>query len=101
MRQYYVYIMASQSRVLYVGMTNDLVRRVHQHKTHTPGAFTARYQVDKLVYFEAGSNVHAVIAREKQLKGLTRRRKVKLIEQNNPAWTDLTLGWVPATTEVE
>ena len=96
MRAYYVYIMASRSRVLYTGVTNDLARRVYEHKrSRTPG-FTSRYRITRLVYFEEFGDVRDAIAREKQLKGWVRTRKVRLIEQNNPTWEDLAGAWFAA-----
>ena len=89
-KQYYVYIMASRSRVLYVGMTNDLQRRVEQHKQKLVEGFTQRYNVTRLVYYEATNDVHAAIAREKQIKGWRRSKKTELIESINPPWNDLS-----------
>ena len=89
-KTYSVYIMASVSGVLYIGMTNDLERRVLEHKKKTVRGFSTRYNVQKLVYFESFGYVHAAIAREKQLKGWLRRRKVALIESTNPKWDDLS-----------
>jgi putative endonuclease len=86
---FYVYILASTTRTLYVGVTNDLRRRVYEHKTGIIPGFTARYKVNRLVYFEVADEALAAIAREKQLKGWTRRRKVELIEAKNPEWDDL------------
>ncbi len=91
MRTYHVYIMASASRVLYVGVTNDLLRRVMQHKEKSIPGFTARYRVTELVYFEARSAIRTAIAREKQIKGWLRARKVALIETLNPRWQDLSI----------
>ena len=80
MKAFYVYILASgKNGTLYIGMTNDLLRRIYQHKNNLIEGFTAKYNVHMLVYYEAGSDVHVVIEREKQLKGWTRRRKVRLI----------------------
>ena len=89
--QYYVYIMANQQgNVIYTGVTNDLCRRVYEHKNHLDkGSFTAKYNVEKLVYFEATSDVEAAITREKQIKGWNRKNKNKLIERKNPNWMDL------------
>src|SRR5437016_467511 len=89
MRTYYVYIMASRSRVLYTGVTNDLVRRVDEHKRGLTPGFTSRYRVSRLVYFEAFGDVRDAIAREKQFKGWVRARKTRLIEQKTPTWEDL------------
>jgi putative endonuclease len=89
-KTYCVYIMASESGVLYIGVTNDLERRVIEHKKKMVPGFSARYNLQKLVYFESFGNVQDAIAREKQLKGWLRRRKVALIESGNPHWNDLT-----------
>jgi putative endonuclease len=91
--QYFVYIMASRSRVLYVGVTNDLQRRVWEHKNHAVAGFTDRYNVTRLVYFEEGASAIDAIAREKQIKGWRRAKKVALIESMNPAWADLSAQW--------
>ena len=93
MRLYSVYIMASRSRVLYVGVTNDLVRRVDEHKRGLGGRFTSRYRVTRLVHREEFTRIGDAIAREKALKGWRRSRKVALIERSNPAWRDLAEGW--------
>ncbi len=82
-RQIYVYIMASRTKRLYVGVTNNLERRVYEHKNHL-SAFTARYRMERLVYYEETGDVSAAIEREKQLKGWLRARKVALIESLNP-----------------
>src|SRR5216117_1557955 len=95
-RTYYVYIMASRSRVLYTGVTNDLVRRVEEHKRGLTAGFTSRYRVSRLVYFEQFGDVRDTIAREKQLKGWVRARKMRLIEQKNPTWEDLEDTWFAA-----
>jgi putative endonuclease len=93
MSQYYVYILASQSRTLYVGMTSDLARRLHEHRTrHASAAFTAQYQVHRLVYYEVAANPYAAIAREKELKNLSREKKIALIEIMNPGWEDLSVA---------
>lgn len=92
---YHVYIMASESSALYIGITRDLARRVHQHRH--PGkatAFTARQRIFKLVYFETTDDVVVAIAREKQLKGWRRSRKIALVAQANPEWRDLAAGWI-------
>ncbi len=87
---YCVYIMSSLSRTLYAGVTNDLERRVGEHKEGKPGSFTARYNVNRLVYFEEFSDINQAIAREKEIKSMTRRQKIKLIESINPEWRDLS-----------
>lgn len=89
--QYYVYIMANTHRsVVYIGVTNNLVRRVYEHKNHLDkGSFTSRYNVENLVYYETTSNIESAIEREKQIKGWNRKHKNKLIESKNPNWIDL------------
>ena len=89
--QYYVYILSNEiGSVLYTGVTNDLLKRVYEHKHHLDkGSFTARYNVEKLVYFEVTSNVEAAIEREKQIKGWNRKRKNKLVESKNTNWNEL------------
>ena len=91
MRTYHVYIMASASRVLYTGVTGDLLRRVMEHKERKVPGFTARYNVTELLYFEAFRDIRLAIAREKQLKGWLRARKIVLIESFNPQWKDLSV----------
>ena len=91
MRVYYVYILASITRTLYVGITNDLQRRVRQHKERLNDSFTARYNVDRLVYYEDFNYVYNAIAREKALKRWRREKKIFLIESINPEWNDLSL----------
>ncbi len=91
---YYVYIMSNASKTLYVGVTNDLARRVVTHRNKTGGAFVRKYNVTRLIYFEATQDVSAAIAREKQIKGWVRRKKVALIESVNPQWKDLSKEFV-------
>ncbi len=91
-RTYAVYIVSSLSRTLYTGVTNDLQRRVFEHKQGRPGSFTARYRVDRLVYVEEFAEIDEAIAREKDIKKVTRRRKISLIESMNPEWKDLSEG---------
>ena len=88
---YYVYMLTNKRKtVLYIGVTNDLIRRVYEHKNHLDkGSFTARYNVEHLVYFEVANNPEAAIQREKQLKGWSRKNKEKLIATKNPDWVDL------------
>ena len=92
-RQYYVYMMASKSRALYIGVTNDLRRRVHEHKAGEIDGFTRKYKVNRLVYFEVTTEVRSALAREKQLKAWRRSKKVELIETQNPVWSDLSQEW--------
>jgi len=91
-KTYYVYIMASQRRVLYIGITSHVERRVHQHKSHAFGGFTAKYNVTDLVYFERYGSVGKAIRREKVLKDWRREKKIALIESSNPKWRDLSYG---------
>jgi putative endonuclease len=91
--QYYVYIMASRSRTLYTGVTNDIERRVYEHKQKLANGFTKKYNVTRLVYFEATDDIRSAIEREKQIKGWLRSRKIALVESVNPGWIDLADGW--------
>lgn len=90
MKSYFTYILASKSRVLYIGVTNDIERRVREHKEKRNEGFTARYNVNRLVYFETYHDIRDAIVREKQIKGWLRERKVVLIESVNPTWRDLS-----------
>ena len=90
MKQYYVYIMASKRNgTLYIGVTNNLIRRVYEHKNNLIKGFTSKYGVHRLVYFESTSEVESAILREKQLKKWKREWKLELIEKMNPEWKDL------------
>jgi putative endonuclease len=91
--RYSVYIMASRTHVFYVGVTNDIVRRVREHKQGTFEGFTSRYQVDRLVWYEVWPHVLTAIAREKQIKPWRREKKIRLIESSNPTWQDLSEDW--------
>ena len=88
---YYVYILASVTNYsVYIGVTNDLLRRVYEHRNcMDPESFTSKYNIHKLVYFEETSDIRAALEREKQLKGWRRSKKNALIEKTNPEWTDL------------
>ena len=88
---YYVYMLTNAHKnVIYTGITNDLVRRVYEHKHHLDkGSYTDQYNLEYLVYFETTSDVKAAIEREKQIKGWSRKKKDKLIETKNPDWNDL------------
>ncbi|MGB6686892.1 MAG: GIY-YIG nuclease family protein [Terracidiphilus sp.] len=90
---YCAYIVASRSHTLYIGMTGDLLRRVFQHKQKTYEGFSATYNCNRLVWFERFTGPVGAIAREKQLKGWTRAKKIALIEKDNPTWRDLSEGW--------
>ena len=89
-RVYFVYILSSRFKTLYIGITNDLTRRVAEHRQRKAGTYTARYRIDKLVHYEEFTSPRDAIAREKQLKGWVRERKVILIEASNPSWEDLS-----------
>ena len=89
MQHFWVYILSSNTRTIYVGVTNDLERRVQEHKSKQVPGFTARYNVSQLVYSEVFSDVRDAIAREKQIKSWSRARKNALIEEHNPRWNDL------------
>ncbi len=92
-RCYYVYILASKSRTLYIGITGNLELRVRQHRTGALGGFTLQYKVHRLVYYEQFKWVQAAIRREKQLKRWRREKKIALIERENPTWEDLSAEW--------
>jgi len=98
MAEYYVYIMTNRSRTLYTGVTIDLVRRVHEHKQKLADGFTKKYNITILVYFEATPDVRSAIAREKQIKGWLRIKKIALIESINPRWNDLSAEWFEETS---
>jgi putative endonuclease len=93
-RKFFVYIMTNlQNTTLYTGVTNDLPRRVQEHKRGEGGKFSKRYNLKKLVYIEVCEDIHAAIAREKQIKGGSRMKKLVLIEEMNPEWRDLTIEY--------
>jgi putative endonuclease len=101
MRTYHVYILASASRVLYTGVTNDIQRRVTQHREKQVPGFSARYNVQELVYLEPFGDIRLAIAREKQIKGWLRVKKIALIESLNPGWRDLSVKWRSAAPRVQ
>lgn len=88
-RQYYVYTVSSISKKIYIGVTNNLKRRMVEHKEEKMEGFTKKYKINKLVYYEETNNIHCAIEREKQLKKWRREKKIKLIEKNNFQWKDL------------
>ena len=96
---YYVYIAASVSRTLYVGVTNNLLRRIYEHRQKLQDGFTARYNVNRLVYFEHVTDVNAAITREKQIKAWSRKKKAALIEEENAAWIDLAEELFPGLSD--
>ena len=90
---YFVYILANGSCMLYVEVTNDLKRRIYEHRQKRLPGYTRKYHISRLVYFETTPNVNAAIAREKQIKGWIRAKRLALIETKNPKWADLSEGW--------
>ncbi len=93
MRRYYEYIMTNRSRTLYIGVTNDLERRVYEHKSESIDGFTKRYRMNRLVYFDSTNSIEGAISEEKRIKGWRRSKKIDLIEEANPGWKDLSDGW--------
>jgi putative endonuclease len=91
--QYWVYIVASRSGTLYIGITNSIDRRMREHKSGEIEGFCSKYHCDRLVYFEIFDDVHKAIGREKQLKGWRREKKIGLIEGRNPRWEDFAEKW--------
>ena len=91
-KQYFIYIMSNHALTLYIGVTNDLVRRVTEHKEKVAEGFTKRYNMTALVYFEETPSIESAILREKQLKGWLKAKKLELIESMNPLWVDLSAG---------
>ena len=95
MKQFYMYILASQRNgTLYIGVTSDPIKRVHEHKNNLVSGFTEKYNVHKLVYFETTDNIDSAIRREKQIKKWNRDWKIELIEKDNPDWRDLYLDLI-------
>ena len=92
-KEYYVYIMTNKSRTLYTGVTNNLMRRVYEHKNKLVEGFTSKYNIQFLVYYESTNDVHVALAREKQIKGWLRSKKIALIDSMNPKWKDLSEEW--------
>ena len=90
MNQYYVYIMTNKSKTLYTGITNNLQRRVYEHKQKLIPGFTSKYNINQLVYYEITSDINVALSREKQIKGWLRSKKIALIESMNPEWRDLS-----------
>ena len=93
MKRYYVYILTSETGTLYIGVTNDLQRRIYEHKYGLIEGFTKRYSVARLVYYEETPEVNEAIAREKEIKKWRRSKKLDLIKSLNPEWKDLSDGW--------
>ena len=99
-RTYCVYLLASKSKRLYIGVTNNLERRVYEHKSKLVDGFTKQYNIDRLVYFEQTTDVLSAITREKQIKGWRRSKKIALIESINPIWEDLSTEWYKADSSL-
>jgi putative endonuclease len=93
MKRYYVYIMTSPTGTLYTGVTNNLKRRVYEHKHKLTEGFSKKYNIIRLVYYEETGDVQAALAREKQIKGWVRWKKIELIKSVNPKWEDLSEAW--------
>jgi putative endonuclease len=93
MKQYYVYIMTNRSKTFYTGVTNNVIRRVYEHKNKMIDGFTKKYNLTNLVYFEETGDILSAITREKQIKGWLRKKKIVLIESVNPEWEDLSERW--------
>ena len=93
MKQYYVYIMTNTTGTLYTGVTNDLRRRVQEHKQGLSEGFTKTYRITRLAYFETTGDIQTALAREKQIKKWRRSKKLALIKAVNPTWRDLSEGW--------
>ena len=98
---YYVYILSSRSRNLYAGVTNDIARRVWQHRNGRASAFTRKYRIHRLVYCEWHDDVRTAISREKEIKGWRRAKKIALIEATNSAWEDLAARWFTVESNVK
>jgi putative endonuclease len=92
-RWYYVYILTNRSKTLYTGVTGKPLGRMFDHKSGQGSVFCRRYQIDRLVYFERFRDVRSAISREKQIKGMTRLKKIALIVSMNPTWKDLSEEW--------
>jgi len=92
-KKYYVYIMTDKSGTLYTGLTENLKKRIDQHKNKLVEGFTKKYNINKLLYFETFPDVYSAIDREKTIKGWVRRKKLDLIRTTNPDWTDLSQDW--------
>jgi putative endonuclease len=93
MKSFFVYIMTNRSKTLYIGVTSNLIKRVHEHKSKVVPGFTRKYNMTQLVYYDETRDAMAAIRREKQLKGWLRCKKIALIESINPTWQDLSAGW--------
>jgi putative endonuclease len=92
-KTYYVYIVTNNSKTIYTGMTNDIRRRIYEHKSKLIKGFSTKYNLTKLVYYESTNDVKSAIIREKQIKGWIRKKKIRLIEKENIEWCDLSDAW--------
>jgi putative endonuclease len=97
-RIFHVYIVASRSKTLYIGVTSNIEQRIYEHREKKRTGFSSSYNCNRLVWLEQFANPTTAIDREKQLKGWTRAKKISLIEQTNPSWQDLSEGWYPPTS---
>ncbi len=93
MKNYYVYILCNKSKTLYTGITNDLIRRIFEHKHKLVGGCTKKYNIAKLVWYEELNSAQDAIDCEKRIKGWVRRKKISLVEIENPEWKDLSMEW--------
>ena len=93
MKQYWVYIMTNRSKTLYTGVTNNIERRVYEHKEKLLPGFTKKYNINQLVYTEVFNDINQAISYEKRIKGWRRSKKIALIEEENPKWEDLSADW--------
>lgn len=100
MSEYYVYIMTNKSRTLYTGITNNLRKRVFEHKNKSIKGFTSKYNIAILVFYEYSMDVNAAIRKEKQIKGWKRQKKIDLIQSQNPNWNDLSDGWFESKNRI-
>jgi len=92
-RDYYVYLLTNRSGTLYTGVTNDIQRRMYEHKNKLVEGFTNKYNIDMLVYYEVTDDINEALTREKQIKAWRRSKRVALIESTNPQWRDLSEAW--------
>ncbi|MCA9482677.1 MAG: GIY-YIG nuclease family protein [Nitrospina sp.] len=93
MKEFFIYILTNSSGTLYTGVTSNLERRLHEHRSGTVPGFTQRYRINRLVFFEKAINAQSAVEREKQIKGRFREKRIKLIESANPNWHDLSEDW--------
>ena len=99
MKNYFIYILTSDTGTLYTGVTNNLEKRIYQHKHKLIDGFTKKYNITRLVYFEETTDINAAIQREKEIKGWRRSKKIELIKTSNPTWKDLAENWFAGNDE--